>query len=466
MKTDDRDEFVYKAFISYSHKDKKWGNWLHKKLESYRVPSRLTTKAAESRRKPKRIYPVFKDEEELPAHSDLGANIKNALSKSETLIVICSPRAAQSHWVNEEVLEFKRLGREDRILALLVDGEPRASERLRPELEAFPEALRFKVDEQGRLTGVVVEPIAADVRRSGSGKTGAFLKIVAGILGVRYDELRERDKTTRRARRLRYATLATAVALVVTAVVSNLMQKNRALDPDLQRAAFLDYFYQKHITENLIYPDKRDARWIEKDKFDSRIDILFERDINGDRYLDYYVTSALPAYCGTAKWSCVRQIFVKEGDGYRIVFQSWENDVVYLLGEGKEGFRNIVTPIGQTGANEVLQTVFKYEPIKKKYVPTAVVYCSYGAVIPCQNEIVREDPASPYLTVFQPLSASLKDRYKREGPEVFEGFAAAYKGDKSRTIEPNWNEPLGINEDGLLLIQTGKTEFGVSRLSE
>jgi hypothetical protein len=33
--------YKYKAFISYSHQDKKWGDWLHKALETYRVPKGL-----------------------------------------------------------------------------------------------------------------------------------------------------------------------------------------------------------------------------------------------------------------------------------------------------------------------------------------------------------------------------------------------------------------------------------------
>ncbi len=31
----------YHAFISYSHRDKRWGDWLHKALETYRAPGRL-----------------------------------------------------------------------------------------------------------------------------------------------------------------------------------------------------------------------------------------------------------------------------------------------------------------------------------------------------------------------------------------------------------------------------------------
>ena len=33
--------FRYKAFISYAWADAKWGNWLHKALETYRTPKTL-----------------------------------------------------------------------------------------------------------------------------------------------------------------------------------------------------------------------------------------------------------------------------------------------------------------------------------------------------------------------------------------------------------------------------------------
>ena len=31
----------YWAFISYSHMDRKWGDWLHKALETYRAAQKL-----------------------------------------------------------------------------------------------------------------------------------------------------------------------------------------------------------------------------------------------------------------------------------------------------------------------------------------------------------------------------------------------------------------------------------------
>jgi hypothetical protein len=62
----------------------------------------------------------------LPADADLTRNIRQALENSALLVVICSPRAVQSRFVAEEIRYFKELGKADRILALMIDGEPNA----------------------------------------------------------------------------------------------------------------------------------------------------------------------------------------------------------------------------------------------------------------------------------------------------------------------------------------------------
>ncbi len=122
---------------------------------------------------PKRIYPVFRDREELPTSSDLGANINQALKASRYLVVICSPKSAVSRWVNEEVKAFKAMGGEGRILCLIVDGEPNASDRPDSGLLEwrFPQAVRRRVDAQGQVTPERTEPIAADARGGKDGKS-------------------------------------------------------------------------------------------------------------------------------------------------------------------------------------------------------------------------------------------------------------------------------------------------------
>jgi tetratricopeptide (TPR) repeat protein len=210
------DGFKYYAFISYSHQDKKWGDWLHKALETYRVPKRLVGQASRGGETvPGRIMPVFRDREELPTATNLGEAINEALIQSRYLVVVCSPRSAKSRWVNEEILSYKRMGRSDRILAVIVDGEPNALDKpeFRDDLECFPEALKFELDEDGQLSDRRSEPIAADAREGKDGKGDASLKLIAGILGVGFDDLKRRE-LQRRQRRL-VAISTTALVLMV-----------------------------------------------------------------------------------------------------------------------------------------------------------------------------------------------------------------------------------------------------------
>jgi hypothetical protein len=169
-------EFRYKAFISYSHQDEPWGRWLQRALEGYRVSRHLVGKDGEFGKIPARISPVFRDREDLSTSTDLTHSISREMSQSETLVVICSPAAARSRWVNEEIRYFQSLGRGDRVYALIVDGEPGAAD---PEQDCFPAALVMQED------GSRGEPLAADVRKWADGKLLAKLKLISAILGIR-----------------------------------------------------------------------------------------------------------------------------------------------------------------------------------------------------------------------------------------------------------------------------------------
>lgn len=195
--------FKYWAFISYSQRDKEWSSWLHRSIETYRVPSRLVGRESRNGKVPPRLFPIFRDREELPTSANLGSNLEAALRGSRYLIVLCSPHAVASHWVNEEIRSFKAMGREDRILCLIIDGEPNASDKPNCGLpECFPEAVRFKVGADGKLSTERTEPIAADARPGKDIRSDALLKIVAGLLGVGFDELRQRNVERRRRQRL------------------------------------------------------------------------------------------------------------------------------------------------------------------------------------------------------------------------------------------------------------------------
>jgi WD40 repeat protein len=195
VRRDSTDRLV--AFISYRHvePDRTWARWLHASLERYRVPKRLVRQ----RDLPRRIGRVFRDEEELAASPDLSAAIQQALQRAEYLVVVCSPETPKSEWVNAEIERFRALGRSDRILALLIDGEPG---------DAFPKALReirpALMPDQGGSTAQIalLEPLAADVRPLPGESTRfrkrmAKLRLLATILGCHFDELRRREQERR-----------------------------------------------------------------------------------------------------------------------------------------------------------------------------------------------------------------------------------------------------------------------------
>ncbi len=211
------DVFQYKAFLSYSHKDKKAGEWLHKQLEKYHIPKSLALPEGINV-DGRGIGRIFRDRDELPAAEDLTEAVRKALETSEYMIVLCSPNSAASRWVNKEIIEFKRLRGDRYVLPIIIDGEPFASDHGAPELECFPPAVRFKIAKTGGLSTLPAEPAAADARKDADGKQRAVLKILAGILGVGLDRLVEREMRRRQKR----VTIITAGAMAAVLVMATL----------------------------------------------------------------------------------------------------------------------------------------------------------------------------------------------------------------------------------------------------
>ena len=220
----------YYAFLSYSHKDKELADWLHRELERFRVPSALAGRLTANGVVPRRLTPVFRDEQDLSAGGDLAEEIKAALAASQFLVVLCSPTAAKSRWTNAEIESFKRTRPEGCVLAAVGAGEPFASDLPgREDEECFPPALRYKYDRRGHQTSKRAEPLAADFRADGEGRRLAFLKLVAGMLGVGLDELVQREQTRRQRRMARLAAASLAgMAVTSTLAVTAFQARNEA----------------------------------------------------------------------------------------------------------------------------------------------------------------------------------------------------------------------------------------------
>jgi len=185
-------------------------------LEAYPIPGKLVGQMTSVGAVPRRLTPIFRDRDELPASGDLGSELTGALREAMFLLVICSPASAKSRWVGEEILAFKRMHGENRVLALIVDGEP--YDLNRPdggEVDCFPAGLRFRLGPDGALSNVASEPIAADIRKDKDGRRLAKLKLVAGLTGLRLDDLARRE-AQRRAQRMTVVAGAAVAGMVVT----------------------------------------------------------------------------------------------------------------------------------------------------------------------------------------------------------------------------------------------------------
>ena len=74
-------KYKYQAFISYSHKDEKWASWLHKALETFKIPKYLVGESTSVGIVPQRIGKVFRDREELSSSHSLGTELTQAFGR-------------------------------------------------------------------------------------------------------------------------------------------------------------------------------------------------------------------------------------------------------------------------------------------------------------------------------------------------------------------------------------------------
>lgn len=210
----------YAAFISYSSKDAVFARRLHRMLEGYRIPSGLGEFRLSATAPPNRLYPIFRDREELPS-GEFAKVIDEAITASGSLIIVCSPNAAASPWVNKEIETFLKLGRRDRIFAIMTDDAPVASTDGTDATElSFPAAFKGERHDAG------FTPVVGDARPGKDGFRHAWLKVVAGIAGTNLGSLQDRDAKRRVQRTLALSTITVALVVVLTGLLASLSIQN------------------------------------------------------------------------------------------------------------------------------------------------------------------------------------------------------------------------------------------------
>lgn len=191
--------YKYFAFISYKREDEKWAKWLQNKLETYRFPSLLRKEY--DKQLPSNLRPIFRDKTDISKTGDLKLILHEELVNSKYLIVICSPRSARSEWVNQEILEFQKLGREENIIPFIIDGAPNSPD---PTVQCYPPTI------SENILGISVKEV---------GKEKAVIKVIAAMLGISFDILWNRHRERIFKQRLKIISAVVVAIILFSAIL-------------------------------------------------------------------------------------------------------------------------------------------------------------------------------------------------------------------------------------------------------
>ncbi len=209
----EKQNFLYSAFISYKHLDKKEAEWIQKKLESYRLPAKLCKEFGLA----KKLKKCFRDVDDL-AGTLLKESIMEEMKQCKYMILICSPNVLEnSQYINYEVETFRKLRGAEYIIPVIIDGSPDHPD---PKQRCFPKAID---DYQSEYLGISFKQ---------DGRHKALLKIIATILGVSADTIIKREQKRQKQRRLITAAFSACLIAVILSIANFYMPKS---------ADYLDY---------------------------------------------------------------------------------------------------------------------------------------------------------------------------------------------------------------------------------
>jgi WD40 repeat protein len=203
-------DYQFDVFLSYSRKDEEFARKLEEALENYRLPKDVKTSLVSKNR-----LSVFRDKRDLvPVAGDYWKTIEGYLARSANLVVVCSPSARLSEYVNHEVRAFLRSHEAKGIIPVLLSGKPNNESEAGPDEYAFPEA----------LCGALSMPLALEFtefqRARGKVNKGryhdAWYTLLAKIFGAERAEIERQDAKRQARRRAIFAAVSVAVIAVLS----------------------------------------------------------------------------------------------------------------------------------------------------------------------------------------------------------------------------------------------------------
>jgi hypothetical protein len=205
------DLYLHDAFVSYSRKDKPLAVLLERRRRRYTPPSGLPV--------PKRRLNIFRDEEDFTGTEYYQA-VGRHLQGSRKLIIICSPNARASSFVNDEIQRFTQVHPAEDLIPVLIAGSPETTSAADDADMAFPAALCEHLE----------LPLASDYRgfdpkssnlHSARYRT-SWYKLLADICNCSRAEIETREGRRKFRRRIQWSGAAAVIStsLAVAAFVA------------------------------------------------------------------------------------------------------------------------------------------------------------------------------------------------------------------------------------------------------
>jgi WD40 repeat protein len=198
-------ESVYDGFISYSHAaDDLLAPRLQAGLQRFAKPWWK-----------RRALRMFRDESSLSANPHLWSSITDALDQSGWFVLLLSPDAAESVWVNQEVEYWLEHKDSDRIIPVVTDGEFTWSESdIDLESTAVPPALYGAFSDEPRWVDLRFARSEEQLDLGNPRFSAAVADIASAIRQVPKDEL-ESEEVRQHRRTIRTAWAAAAGFLIL-----------------------------------------------------------------------------------------------------------------------------------------------------------------------------------------------------------------------------------------------------------
>ena len=254
-----QEQYTYYAFVSYRSSDEKWARWLQQKREGYRLP---TTIQNENSALPKtRLRPCFRYHTDIQPN-ELKSELRTKLEQSQYLLVICSPRSAQSPWVGAEIETFVELGRKDRIIPVIVEGRPYSGD---PATECYNPALLKHFPHSDNIAEDH-EILGVNIHEEGAGsaymkRERAVMQVVSRMLNVSFDRIwqRQRRRMIRNAVLMVLGTLAVLASLLTVWVLNQTFDSRVTLYEQTPSVAALPAMHDAVLTLSLPDDERQDT---------------------------------------------------------------------------------------------------------------------------------------------------------------------------------------------------------------